>query len=188
MERLIKFSDGTFSTLELAPLLYVPAEQTASATRTLKDGKKTKNKNAFDRAEVWLDDYMDRRSQAEWIEQNPALPMAQQIPKPEFRSKFADPSHIAANGDIVSLITGGKFQSGSEKEARRRAAKEQARLENGSADVLYLMIVNLPKKDSLDPSPGLRASQAISHIQDLLMAVVFHSAAMLVNPKAFFRG
>ncbi|KAK2765854.1 FAD binding domain protein [Colletotrichum kahawae] len=69
-----------------------------------------KKKNGLDRAEIWLDDYMDRRAQVEWVNENPELSAAKALPKAEFKSRYADPSHPAASGDVVALVTGGRWQ------------------------------------------------------------------------------
>lgn len=97
-------SNGAFDWPEPAPLVFPSAEDTAMALRTHSNGK---TKNVADRAEIWLYDFMDRRAQAKWIEKNPTLPVANSLPLPEFRSRYADPNHPAASGDIISFVTGG---------------------------------------------------------------------------------
>lgn len=55
------------------------------------------------------------------------------MPKPVFRSQYADPSHAASSGDIVALITGGnrhiniKRNEEAGKEARRQLEKKRER-------------------------------------------------------------
>ncbi|KAH7350196.1 hypothetical protein B0T11DRAFT_290739 [Plectosphaerella cucumerina] len=104
---------------EPAPLVFVP-ETTSTAKPGLgeKPGEKKKKANAFDRASIWLDDHVDKHSQARFIEKNPDVPMATALPQPTFRSRYADPNHPAASGDLVAFITGGKWQSGSKEKAR----------------------------------------------------------------------
>ncbi|KAF5485364.1 hypothetical protein CGCS363_v014764 [Colletotrichum siamense] len=91
---------------EPAPLLFPAASELVLAQG--RDGQK--KKNGLDRAEIWLDDYMDKRAQVEWINENPELSAAKALPKAEFKSRYADPTHPAASGDIVALVTGGRWQ------------------------------------------------------------------------------
>lgn len=96
---------------EPAPLIFPALEAIASDAGIEAEGKK-KKKNAFDRGEAWMDEYMDRRAQTKWMTKNPDLPVATMMPKPEYRSRYADPNHPAASGDIVALVTGGRWRYG----------------------------------------------------------------------------
>ncbi|KAH7161096.1 hypothetical protein EDB81DRAFT_682482 [Dactylonectria macrodidyma] len=107
MDELMKPSAGAFECLQPAPLIFPLLDKTA-ITRD-KDGK-VKKKNAVDRAEIWLDEFMDKRTQAKWIDSNSDVPMANMLPRPEFRSRYADPTHPVSSGDIVAFLTGGRWQ------------------------------------------------------------------------------
>ncbi|KAI8188135.1 hypothetical protein K4K51_007478 [Colletotrichum sp. SAR 10_75] len=108
VKRRTQPSSGDFYSPEPAPLVFPTPEQTAEAMKTHSNGKR---KNALDRGEVWFDDFMDRRAQAKWIERNPTFTVASSLPRPEFRSRYADPTHPAASGDIVAFVTGGNWST-----------------------------------------------------------------------------
>jgi hypothetical protein len=59
--------------------------------------------------------YWDRRAQAKYAAQNPGSMLAQG-PKPEFRSRYADPNHLASSGNLISLITGGHINPPSRRD------------------------------------------------------------------------
>lgn len=124
MQDMIKPSSGGIRELQLAPLVFPTLEETIkdriNNAPNDKKGNKKKEK-ALDRGERWLDEYMDKQAQAKWKDENPDLPMAQTLPAPEFRSRYADPNHPASSGDLLALITGGKWQLGKEK---KPAAKD----------------------------------------------------------------
>ncbi|EQB54386.1 hypothetical protein CGLO_05799 [Colletotrichum gloeosporioides Cg-14] len=104
-ERL-KSHDHILDWSDPAPLVFpAPNELVLVEGR---DGQK--KKNGLDRAEIWLDDYMDKRAQVEWVNENPELSAAKALPKAEFKSRYADPTHPAASGDVVALVTGGRWQ------------------------------------------------------------------------------
>lgn len=109
MQRVMKPSNSTFNWAEPAPLIFPSLDESSSALSKDCDGKK---ENATNRAERWIDNYMDKRAQAKWIEKNPDLPIIDMVPKPEFRSRYADPNHPASSGDIVAFLTGGHWQYG----------------------------------------------------------------------------
>ena len=102
----LKPATGTFDWLDPAPLIFPSAKETATVLRVNKDGKP---KNAFDRGEIWLDSFMDRRSQAKWNEKYPNAPGVSLMPQHEFSSRYADPNHAASTGDPVAFLTGGKW-------------------------------------------------------------------------------
>ncbi|KEZ41708.1 hypothetical protein SAPIO_CDS6889 [Scedosporium apiospermum] len=115
----MKSSSGAYEWPEPAALIFPSPGEAGSAQRRAVEGNK-KKKNALDRAESWLDEYMDRYAQAKWLEKNHGHPTASFAPKPEFRSRYADPSHPAASGDPVAFLTGGKWQFGREKIVENR--------------------------------------------------------------------
>ncbi|KAI8276800.1 hypothetical protein K4K56_000922 [Colletotrichum sp. SAR 10_98] len=104
-ERL-KSHDHILDWSDPAPLLFPAASELVLA----QGGGGRKKKNGLDRAEIWLDDYMDKRAQVEWINENPGLSAAKALPKADFKSRYADPTHPAASGDVVALVTGGRWQ------------------------------------------------------------------------------
>ncbi|KAL1964783.1 hypothetical protein VTN77DRAFT_6650 [Rasamsonia byssochlamydoides] len=55
----------------------------------------------------FVDDYRDRRTQARLAITSPNNPLPTG-PTPTFASRFADPSHPASSGSLISLVTGGR--------------------------------------------------------------------------------
>lgn len=148
METILRPSDGTTTGVEWpepAPLVFPSVNPGTVATmsttaeeesgddskgesNTSKDAKKKKKKNGATRAGDWIDEYMDKHAQARWIDENPDAPVANALPRPEFRSRYADPSHAATSGDVVALLSGGRWQYGSkEKVAREEGKRERKR-------------------------------------------------------------
>ncbi|RXG46112.1 hypothetical protein VDGE_03343 [Verticillium dahliae] len=99
---------GAFNWPEPAPLIFPSADETKAVMCTKPDGKP---KGGFDRGEVWADNFSDRRAQAKWMQKNPGFNVAASMPKPEFKSRYADPNHPASSGDIVAFVTAGKWST-----------------------------------------------------------------------------
>ncbi|KZZ98903.1 hypothetical protein AAL_02454 [Moelleriella libera RCEF 2490] len=119
----MKANSGAFQSAEPAPLVFPSPEQTIAALSTRSNGGR---KNAVDRGEIWLDDFMDRRAQAKWIQKNPEFNVASSLPAPDFRSRYSDPNHPAASGDLVAFVTGGRWTSGTKtKEDARSKGKQK---------------------------------------------------------------
>ncbi len=85
---------------EMAPLVFPTLDDIAVTPGKNRD-------NVIKRGGKFVQDYMDRRAQAEWAGQNPNSKMANEAPKPEFHSRYADPNSPASSGDILALLTGG---------------------------------------------------------------------------------
>lgn len=164
----MKPSKGTVSWPEPAPLTFPSLDEISKGKES-----EAKKKKKLDNAEKWLDEYMDRRGQAKWIRKNPDHSVANMLPKPEFRSRYADPNHPASSGDIVALLTGGRWKSGrakpaepessgskadsdrdsdSEKEEKRKEKKEEKKKEE--------------KKQTEDPSDDEEKDQRASKDED----------------------
>ncbi|GKT79778.1 FAD binding domain protein [Colletotrichum tofieldiae] len=105
MGEMMKLSNGNFDWPEPAPLVF-PATDDVTGSGSDSGAKK---KNALDRMEIWMEDMSDKRAQAKWVDENSDKPAASLMPNPEFRSRYADPKHPAASGDIVALVTGGRW-------------------------------------------------------------------------------
>lgn len=101
----------SFEFPETAPLIFPALDELASATPE-SPGKEAKKQNAIKRSGSFLTDYLDRRAVAKWAGDNPESKMANLAPKPEFRSRYADPSHPASSGDLLAFVTGGKVSAG----------------------------------------------------------------------------
>ncbi|KAI8712346.1 hypothetical protein NCS52_01332400 [Fusarium sp. LHS14.1] len=112
---------GTVSWPEPAPLTFPSLDEISKGKES-----EAKNKNKLDKAEQWLDEYMDRRGQAKWIRKNPDHSVATMLPKPEFRSRYSDPNHPASSGDIVALLTGGRWKYGRAKPAEPGSSGNKA--------------------------------------------------------------
>jgi hypothetical protein len=87
---------------ETAPLVYPVLDQLSSQADD-------KSLSKYAMGKVWLNDYFDRRAQAEHMIHNPDGKLAQG-PKPAFKSIYSDPTHPASSGNPWSLITGGRWR------------------------------------------------------------------------------
>jgi len=128
-----KYSDGTtysdFAFLEAAPLIFptldVLCESNSEEAVKLRD--KMKKKASF------VSSYYDKRAVARYVRFSPSatsasIPsrseclltttsvqagkhpdslLAQQVEKPKFTSRYADPNHPANSGSLIALVTGG---------------------------------------------------------------------------------
>lgn len=101
----------SFEFPETAPLVFPALEELATATPESPSAE-AKKQNAIKRSGSFLTDYFDRRAVAKWAGDNPESKMANLAPKPEFRSRYADPSHPASSGDLLAFVTGGKVSAG----------------------------------------------------------------------------
>lgn len=101
----------SFEFPETAPLVF-PALDELAATTAESPGAEAKKQNVIKRSGSFLTDYFDRRAVAKWAGDNPESNMANLAPKPEFRSRYADPSHPASSGDLLAFVTGGKVSAG----------------------------------------------------------------------------
>lgn len=101
----------SFEFPETAPLVFPALDELASATAE-SPGAEAKKQNAIKRGGSFLTDYLDRRATAKWAGDHPESRMASLAPKPEFRSRYADPSHPASSGDLLAFVTGGKASAG----------------------------------------------------------------------------
>ncbi|TEA14878.1 hypothetical protein C8034_v003054 [Colletotrichum sidae] len=124
----MKATTGAFDGQQFAPLIFPTLDKTSQAH----DGKK---KGAFDRAGDWVDDWTDKRAQTKWKESNQDLATASALPKAEFRSRYADPSHPAASGDVVAFLTGGRWRYGHEKENKQLGPEAESQ-DLGSKELL----------------------------------------------------
>ncbi|KAK1146822.1 hypothetical protein N8T08_002583 [Aspergillus melleus] len=107
MKHKYKSSDGkTYGNLpfpETAPLVFPDLDELAAQSPDAE--KKLKEANS---RRAFMADYLDRRGQAEFIMENPTSDL-NKAPKPEFTSRYADPSHPASSGSLMGLVTGGHF-------------------------------------------------------------------------------
>ncbi|GAD98541.1 hypothetical protein ANI_1_2086014 [Paecilomyces variotii No. 5] len=106
IRRKLRSSNGTtyanFEFPETAPLVYPGLDYLAMQ----RDGPAAEEKNRLKSGKAFVEDYLDRRAQAKFASANPEN-MLSQGPKPQFTSRYADPSHPASSGSLVSLLTGG---------------------------------------------------------------------------------
>ncbi|KAF2116754.1 hypothetical protein BDV96DRAFT_572810 [Lophiotrema nucula] len=160
--------------IEVAPLVYPSSSAPASPSPNEESFKERVSRNAS-----FVQDYFDRRTQAEYIHKNPDTVLARSQTAPQFRSKFGDPNHPSNSGDLVSLVSGGalsglrsrgQYDGGlgmlrQRLDERRsggligglggRAAGGPLGILHGSVkkvmqkNVLYLTIVNLPSDEEL---------------------------------------
>lgn len=95
-------SVGDYPFPEAAPLVFPGLDKLAEETG---EGLEKKQKKLV-RAGNFVAEYNDKRAQARYAGKNPDSLLAQ-TPKHTFRSRYADPNHPAASGNLISLITGG---------------------------------------------------------------------------------
>ncbi|KAI1077981.1 hypothetical protein F5B20DRAFT_249227 [Whalleya microplaca] len=113
---------GELSFPAAAPLVF-PALDAAIDSDDVADGQQNEGfKQKLQRAKAFIDDYYDRRAQAEYAGANPNNLLANQADKPKFNSRFADPNHAANSGSIVSLATGGYINP--QARERRRVTRQ----------------------------------------------------------------
>ena len=155
----LKFSGGKSHTEmeipEAAPLVF-PALDAALSDQS-PEGT-AKKENAFKKFGKFTSEYMDRRAQAEYNADNPNSSLSVPQDK-QFASRYADPTHPANSGSLVSLVTGGRYDPRARRRGRRAGGLiGQARKATGTekgirkalrADVLYLMIVNMPTEEEM---------------------------------------
>ncbi|KAI4724330.1 hypothetical protein E4T49_07938 [Aureobasidium sp. EXF-10728] len=96
---------GEFQWPEMAPLIYPGLDALAT---TSGEAVQTK-KSSLQKKRRFVEDYMDKRAQAKFAMENPDSALAAG-PKPEFSSRFADPSHPANSGSLIALLSGGAIQ------------------------------------------------------------------------------
>ena len=113
IRRLLVPAGGNFADLSSAPLIFPATDKDIDSS--------PKKVNRFDRTGMWLDDYGDKDAQVKWRLEHPYHPMMTSLPKPEFRSRYADRSHAASNGDLVAFLAGGRWYS---KPKEKKSAKE----------------------------------------------------------------
>lgn len=182
----LRLSSGTtYGELELpeaAPLIFPALDTLAASTSAEGIQKKSKLKSS----QKFIADYFDRRAQAEYANQNPTSALAVPSEK-RFASRYADPTHPANSGSLISLLTGGVVNPAARREMRRSARRdrredrrERRAVRRGreitsdmarrrpregivrrilKKDVLYLMIVNLPSEAELATGRALVANE-----------------------------
>ncbi|KAJ5625246.1 hypothetical protein N7510_001555 [Penicillium lagena] len=130
-----KSSDGqSYGDLfpEVAPLVFPSLDQLASAKDAETKLSKTRQRHQF------VAEYLDRRAQASFRAKNPDSVLNQGA-EPKFTSRYADPTHPAASGDLLGLITGGHLTRRNGKETIRgwKAAGRERMMDVGRANSDY---------------------------------------------------
>ncbi|KAJ5908467.1 hypothetical protein N7495_001149 [Penicillium taxi] len=104
---------GEIELPESAALVYPDLDRiVANAIEDQSNGKgKTTSAGSLEKlksAGVWVQDYLDRKAQAEYEAEYPksslAVPSTERVP---FKSRYSDPNHPANSGSLISLLTGG---------------------------------------------------------------------------------
>lgn len=105
---------------ECAPLIY-PALDLALQS---KEVTPSKFGNLNMKSPV-VQDYLDRRAQAEFLHNNPGSKLSNTLPPQQKQhvNRFADPNHPVNSGSLVGLLTGGTFDPISKGRIRRAEAK-----------------------------------------------------------------
>lgn len=133
IQRRMKSSSAatSFEFPETAPLIFPALDKLASSTSD-DPVVETKKQNIVKRGGGFVGDYLDRRAVAHWAGENPESKLANAAPKPEFRSRYADPNHPASSGDPLAFITGGKISSGVRVQNARGGATRRGGFDGGS--------------------------------------------------------
>ncbi|OCL10367.1 hypothetical protein AOQ84DRAFT_387564 [Glonium stellatum] len=154
---------GEFELPESAPLVFPGLDQAVADP----------NASKFKKSQKFVADYLDRRAQATYANENPNSSLTT-ASTPQFASRFSDPNHPANSGSLISLVTGGALGGRKQRRqggrgglgdlanefGRRQRRQRGRRGERGGAiksvrkmmqqDVLYLMVVNLPTDRELE--------------------------------------
>ncbi|CAG7558294.1 unnamed protein product [Fusarium equiseti] len=165
---------GDFALPEAAPLVF-PTLDTLDAA----DNEESKGfKASVAKKKNFVAEYFDKRGQAEFAHKSPENALANQQQKPEFTSRYADPSHPSNSGSVISLLTGGHVDPTRARQGRsglfsgrggrggrggmsgrgdsrsgpvfEYSPGEYAKKMLLSKDVLYLMVVNMPSEQELN--------------------------------------
>ncbi|KUJ19487.1 uncharacterized protein LY89DRAFT_642557 [Mollisia scopiformis] len=117
VQRSLKTSDGktygdkayeNFGFSEVAPLVFPRLDELESNNSEEANKLKQKMKGA----QGFLADYMDRRAMARYTGNNPSSMLTDAAGSealPKFHSRYADPNHPASSGNLISFLSGGKF-------------------------------------------------------------------------------
>ncbi|KAG9495326.1 hypothetical protein J7337_013565 [Fusarium musae] len=162
---------GDFALPEAAPLIFPTLDVLAEA-----DSEESKGlKQSLGEKRAYIQDYYDKRAQAQFALNRPDNLLANQQEAPKFSSRYADPSHPSNNGSLISLLTGGyvdptKLRRGLRGQAPKGQNQGQASGARSdrqpglplpykpvkaarkflfNKDILYLMVVNMPSEDEL---------------------------------------
>jgi hypothetical protein len=171
VQKMTNSSRGTLGLVKPAPLIFPSLEEMVGGQEDDSKGKK----NIASRAGRWIDKYMDKRAQAKWIEANHDLPLVPSLPEPRFQSRYADPNHPASSGDIVALVTGGRWQYKDTKPTGSGTADSKADIctERHGDDA-----AERGEEKERPPSPGsTRSKVQTSGLASLLQQVSYYFAA-----------
>ena len=109
-------SRGNVSFPDAAPLTFPILDDCADST----DEKSRTIKAKLAETMRTAHDYFDRRAQAKYAMTNPHSGLSHLGVRPEFKSRYSDPSHPAASGSLLGLITGGAISTGNRRLRRRQ--------------------------------------------------------------------
>jgi hypothetical protein len=103
-------SKGEFTIPEAAPLVYPTIDKVAFATSEHLQALPAPKQNALKRSSAFLQDYLDRRAEAEYAGthgEGSKLTVPGATDQQKFASRYSDPNHPANSGSIIALLTGG---------------------------------------------------------------------------------
>ena len=108
-------SRGNVHFPDAAPLTFPILDDCADST----DEKSRTIKARLTESMRTTNDYFDRRAQAQYAMSNPHSGLSHLGVRPEFKSRYSDPSHPASSGSLLGLITGGAISTGNRRLQRR---------------------------------------------------------------------
>lgn len=96
---------------DAAPLTFPILDECADST----DEKSRSIKARLAESMRTTNDYFDRRAQVKYCMRNPDSGLSHLGVRPEFKSRYSDPSHPAASGSLLGLVTGGAISTGNRR-------------------------------------------------------------------------
>lgn len=88
---------------QAAPLIFPGLDELADQSGE----EAAKKQNKVKKSAAFAADYFDKRASAKYAAKHPDSVLVQG-PKPKFSSRYADPAHPASNGNLISLLSGGR--------------------------------------------------------------------------------
>ncbi|KAF7873981.1 hypothetical protein EAF04_002653 [Stromatinia cepivora] len=170
----IKLSSGTtYGELEMpeaAPLIFPALDQIAE----VEGSENAQKSNKFKDSGKFVTDYFDRRAQAKYAMQNPNSSLT--TPKPQFLSRYSDPSHPANSGSLISLITGGHINPQARRTERRAARGE--RRQNKRIRMAHR------RGEVITPETGLRRKRKPGLVKRILQKDVLYLMVVSYDPES----
>jgi hypothetical protein len=146
------------------PLLNNVADSNQQADKTLKQKLIGSIKTT--------EEYFDRRAQVNYAMKNPHSGLSHLGAKPQFKSRYSDPSHPASSGSLLGLVTGGAVSTHNRRIMRRQ---------NQKGGLTSLLAPNLVFGGSVVDSPD--GSGNVAAVADFLQDVKLSNVIGVMRGK-----